>query len=321
MENQSLVANLERVPIAVVPTMMGLTALSNAWGGQGFAWINNISMTIGGLVWLLYMGKVLFHWKTCRQEYQNPVLASMYCATAILMIILSTWLAQWFFTPAKVLHLAATAVQAGFVLLFTYRHILRGVNRETFVPSWYVTYVGIFIAPVLGSGVFDLPVIYTLILWYGVAAYFIFLGPMLIRLRRPLPTPALHTRNVMLAPASLVPTTYLSVVAEPNLYIVMGLMVLFFLTLAYVFWSVPLFFSVSFQPSFAALTFPNVAAALMLFQVSGYLAGLGFDGPAWAFHQMGGIYMYLTTAVVVFVVFHFARMGVRAILPRREEEI
>ena len=319
VKRESLIAKLERMPLAAVPTMMGVTALSNAWRNFGFDWLNNIAMIAGLIVWLLYMCKVVFHFKTCVEEYQNTVLASLYCTTAILLMIITGWAAQWeaLFFPMKILHYTGAVAQMLFVLLFTYRHVLRGINPATFVPSWYVTYVGIFISPITG-GIFGLTGLNMAIFWFSAPIYWLSLIPMIIRLRRlPVPEKALHTRNVLLAPPALSLTTYLVYSSNPNHTFVLGMVTLLCLTLVYVYWNVPRFFSVPYVPGMAALTFPNVAATLTLFYVADYFLFVDSFEASWVFSQLAGIQMFLTTAVVVFVAFNLWKMGIKGFLAKR----
>jgi len=203
MERQSFLAKLEFLPLGVVPAAMGLAALSNIWGSLGFHWVNTLSMLLAGLTWLLYLSKVVFHWKTCVREYQNIYLAAIYCTLSILLMLFTAWLARWFFMPAKILHLLGVTAHLTFIGLFTLRYLRRWREPDAFVPNWYVTYGGILISPAVG-GIFNVPLLHTLIFWFGLIVYWASLPFMAARLWRwPVPEVVLHTRLIMLAPPAI----------------------------------------------------------------------------------------------------------------------
>lgn len=308
-----MIQKLRGLPVGILPTMMAFASISAAWERMGFTWIRNIAIVIASAVWLLYMAKLLLYWKTCAEEFKSSaVVASVYCAITVLLMIISPWYAQWSLLAAQIVHYTAAIIHTCLVALFTWRYVRGGIDWDTFVPTWFVAYVGVLISNVSGVDIF-IPVVPMIILIYGVASYWIVLIPMVIRLkRRPVPEFALHSRAVMVAPASLCVIAYLNVVSTPRLGLAVFFYLLMLANLVYVAGNTPKFFSLPFSPSYAALTFPLAASTLASFRMSDFLLERGdlFLGNAVA--QLAGIQMYAATAVIAFVVFNFARMGMRA---------
>ena len=317
MDQPSFFSKLQWLPLPLVPTMLGFATLGNLWSGAGFEGVRNLTFAIALIVWLLYAGKLLFHGRVFLKEYGGTIPSSLYSAFCMLAMSLSAWLAQWFFEPARVVYIAAIALHALHIVVFTYRHVLRGVNMDQFVPTWFVTYVGITVSTVVG-GVFDFPVIPVIMVYYGIAIYVVLTLLLIVRMRsRPVPEVALHTRAIMVAPCSLCIVSYLNVMADPNVYVVGALYAVILIKLVYVFMKIPLFFSVSFRPGFASLTFPMAIAAVASFSMADYLFSQGHEGLGGLVTQLAGLQMYLTTAVVGYVLFNFAKMGIKALRPAR----
>ena len=313
MKTQSFLSKLQGLPMPVLPAMLGFATLSTVWDMAGYHWIRNIAMTIAALVWLLYIVKLLFHGKTCLTEYANTVPSSLYSAFFMLAMSLSAWLAQWFYTPALLLYIIAIGLHAVHILVFTVRHVLSGVHVEHFMPSWFVTYVGITVSTVVG-GVFNFPVFPVFLVYYALLIYAILTLLLIIRLQKhPVPQATMHTCAIMMAPCSLLLISYLNVISYPNFYIVLSLYALVFIMLLYALKKIPLFFSVPFRPSFASLTFPMAIATMASFTMADYLLNLDYLGFSAMISQIAGIQMYLSTGVIAFVVFNFARMGFKAL--------
>lgn len=313
MQSQSFLSRLQGLPMPILPAMLGFATLSNVWAGAGYHWVGHIAMSIAAFVWLLYMVKIFFHGRVCAKEYAGTVPSSLYSAFFMLAMSLSAWFSEWLYAPARMIYIAAVALHAIHIVVFTIRHVLRGIQVETFMPTWFVTYVGITVSTVVG-GVFDFPVFPTFLVYYGLIIYAVLTFFLILRLQKhPVPGATMHSRAIMMAPCSLLLVSYLNVIQNPNPYVVGVLYALIFIMLIYALGKIPLFFSVAFHPGFASLTFPMAIATVASFRVADYLLHQGHVGPAAAITQFAGIQMYLSTAVIGFVVFNFARMGVKSL--------
>jgi len=69
----------------------------------------------------------------------------------------------------------------------------------------------------------------------------------------------------------------------------------------------PKFFSYPFSPAFAGLTFPMAIGIVASVKVSGYLAQMGMEHLAGAIRQISGIQLYITTAIIGFVLYNFLK--------------
>ncbi|MGV3218180.1 hypothetical protein ACEE95_00865 [Clostridium baratii] len=81
--------------------------------------------------------------------------------------------------------------------------------------------------------------------------------------------------------------------------------ILTLLTTLYVYINFPKFFSLKFNPTFAALTFPLAVSTAASFKVKAYLLGLGYTNAARIVTEISGIEFFIATAVVGFVFYNF----------------
>ena len=74
----------------------------------------------------------------------------------------------------------------------------------------------------------------------------------------------------------------------------------------------PKFFSYDFHPGFAGLTFPMAIGIVASSKMSAYLIKQGYESFGNAVNQIAGIQMYITTAIIGFVLFKFFMMLVNS---------
>lgn len=149
-----------------------------------------------------------------------------------------------------------------------------------------------------------------IVVYYGIIVYFILLPFMIWRLLRVEIKPSVyHTMAVLPSPCSLCVVSYLNLIdntAEPLLW------ALYACSLASVFFVIvklPKFFSFSFTPAFASLTFPMAIGVVATTRMTGYLTQTGLDNLAAITNQLGGIQLYLTTMIIGYVLLNFLIMA------------
>lgn len=308
MSKEGWIQKLERMPVPILPTMVGAATLSNVFAGLGFTLIRHITMIVTTLVLLFCLLKIVKYSRTFLNEYKNTVPASLYAGLTMLLMILGSYYFTFSPTVGKMMWAVGLSLHALHILIFTFRNILTNRKAETFVPSWFVTYNGIMVSCVVG-GVMQEPAILKIITYYGIMVYFILLPFMLWRLTtRKIKDGAYHTQAILLAPCSLCLVSYLNVIPEPNQLLVYLLYCCVLVSLLFVFYKLPKFFSYAFHPGFAGLTFPMAIAIVASTKMSVYIGGAGNSSLSGIITQISGVQIYVTTAIIGFVLFNFARM-------------
>lgn len=307
---------LERMPVPVLPTFVGALTLSNVLSGMGYSWIRHGTMWAATIILLLYIIKIVKFPKTCLKEYQTVVPCSLYAAFTMITMILGSYYFDYIPALGKGLWAAAICIHAVHILIFTYRNVIAKRDINTFVPSWFVTYNGIMVSCVVG-GAMNAAGVLKYIVYYGIAIYFVIVPIMIWRLLKvEVKAPVYHTMAVLLAPCSLCVVSYLNVIPNPNaalLYVLYGCVLA---SLLFIILKLPRFFSFSFTPGFAGMTFPMAIGIVASTKMAGFLTNAGNEALAGVVKQISGIQIYLTTMIIGYVLLNFVNMALRVKKPQ-----
>ena len=308
MNNKTFLQKIENLPVPILPTMVGALTLSTVYSNMGYTWVRHITSWIAVIVLLSYIIKMIVYPKTCLKEYSNTVPASLYAGFTMITMILGGYFYNASPVFGKTLWFTGLILHAIHILIFTYRNVVKGVNMQTFVPSWFVTYNGIMVSTVVG-GVMNEPAICKIVVYYGIAVFTIIIPFMLYRLlKHELKEPMYHTQAILLAPSSLCLVSYLNFIETPNKFIIYYLYLAVICALIFIIIKLPKFFSFIFHPGFAGLTFPMAIGTVASSKMSAYLIGQGYETFGNVINQISGIQIYLTTGIISVVLFKFFMM-------------
>lgn len=308
MNNKTFLQKIENLPVPILPTMVGALTLSTVYSNMGYTWVRHITSWIAVIVLLSYITKMIVYPKTCLKEYSNTVPASLYAGFTMITMILGGYFYNASPVFGKTLWFTGLILHAIHILIFTYRNVVKGVNMQTFVPSWFVTYNGIMVSTVVG-GVMNEPAICKIVVYYGIAVFTIIIPFMLYRLlKHELKEPMYHTQAILLAPSSLCLVSYLNFIETPNKFIIYYLYLAVICALIFIIIKLPTFFSFIFHPGFAGLTFPMAIGTVASIKMSAYLIGQGYETFGNVINQISGIQIYLTTGIISVVLFKFFMM-------------
>ncbi|WP_368246546.1 TDT family transporter, partial [Clostridium paraputrificum] len=298
MKNNSFVDKFKNIPVPLLPTMVGAATLSNVYLTLGYTWIRHITMMLSAIILIAYIIKIVTNFNVVKNEYSNTVPASLYAGFTMITMILGSYVFDFSPTIGKAIWFVGLILHAIHIVIFTYRNVIKGVNIDTFLPSWFVTYNGIMVSTVVG-GVMNEPTIGKIVVYYGIAVLIIIMPFMLYRLATTDIKDAVHhTQAILLAPSSLCLVSYLNFIKEPNKFVVYALYALVFCTLLFIIVKLPRFFSFDFHPGFAGMTFPMAIGIVASIKMSGFLKGQGYDVLSNMVKEISGIQIYLTTAIV-----------------------
>lgn len=312
MNNSTFMKKVRAIPVPVLATLVGACTLANVYQTLGFEWIRHATMIVSTLVFLCYLVKLTVHFDVCKNEYSNTVPASLYGGLTMLLMILGSYYFAWSPVLGKGMWSLGLALHGIHILVFTYRNVIKGVNIDTFVPSWFVTYNGIMVSSVVG-GVMNEKGILTFVVYYGIAVYAIIIPFMVVRIMtKEVKDNVYHAFAVLLAPCSLSVVSYLNVIDNPNLILVSVLYACVLASLLFILWKIPKFFSYSFTPGFAGLTFPMAIGIVASAKVSGYLTKQGMKTAGMLVKEIQGIQIFITTVIIGFVLYQFVKLMRRA---------
>ncbi|MBM6822284.1 TDT family transporter [Fusobacterium mortiferum] len=292
---------LKKMPVPLLPTMVGACTLSNVYLVQGFPLVRHITMISALAIWLIYLIRFFIIFETCKTEYKTTVPSSLYAGFTMLMMILGSYIFDFNPVIGKIFWSLGLGLHALHIFIFTYRNIITNFNIDTFVPSYFVTYNGIMVSVVVG-GVMKEPTIGKLVTYYGIGIFTLIIPFMIHRLiKHELKDIFYHTQAIVLAPSSLCTVSYLNSVKDPNIYLLGYLYICVLLALVFIIYKLPKFFSFGFSPAFASLTFPMAIGIVATTKMSGYLKTIGYSDLAMFLTQLSGIQLYLTSGIIFYV--------------------
>lgn len=295
---------IKKLPVPLLPTMVGACTLSNVYLALGYEGIRHITMIAATVIWLLFLVRIVTQWSLFKEEYGKTVLSSLYAGFTMLMMILGSYYFQWFPKFGKALWLLGIIIHAIHIIIFTYRNVFKNFDKNTFVPSYFVTYNGIMVSAVVGGNMNE-PQLLKWIMYYGICIFTILIPFMIYRLIFvPLKDEFYHTQAILLAPSSLCVVTYLGVSERVNVFLLGYLYIAALAAFVFVIYKLPKFFSFDFKPAFAGMTFPMAIGIVASTKVAAFLieneCRIGF-----IIRELAGIQTYITTGIIFFVLLRF----------------
>lgn len=287
--------------------MLGACTLSNIYNGLGFSFIRHLTTFFAILVVLSYIIKIIVHPSVIKEEYKNPVTCSLYPGICMVSMVIGAYFYDYFNIFGKIIWVTSIVFHIIHIFIFTYLHFIKSRDINTFLPTWFVTYNGIMVSSVVGANM-NANNFLTFIVYYGIFIYFLILPFMLWRLVKfEIKDTMQHGTAILLGPCSLCIVSYINIIKNPNTVLVWILYICVLLSLIYVLIMLPKFFSYAFTPAFAGLTFPMAIGTVATQKMIFYLNNTGYENIANIFKQLEGIQIYITTAIIGFVLFNFVR--------------
>lgn len=292
-----------RVPIPLAGVALGLAALGNLVAPWAPA-IYGLCGILAALCAALLLAKVMMFPAQIREDFQNPILASVSATFCMALMQLAGYTAVFSFALGFVLWIAAVSAHLVLMGWFGF-HFIRRFSLSQVFPTWFITYVGIIVAAVTAP-LFSMEALGTVLFWFGFASYPVLLATITVRyIKHPVPEAARPLFCIYTAPASLSLVGYLAITPEPNLLFATALLVAAQAFLILVLFRLPQFLALSFYPSYAAMTFPFVITATALTQMLGLFALEGIAVPE-VLNLLCAAETFLAVAMVSYVVVRYA---------------
>ena len=178
-------SRLEKIPVPCIATFLSFMTLGNVYGGLGFVWLRYLIMTLGTIFMVCYTIKIAMYPKTCLNEYDLTIPASLYGAFSMCWMVLGSFYYEIGLPFGKIIWFIAVAIHCVHIIVFTVKHAFGKViipkNFIGMMPSWFVTYNGWMVACVTGGKMNAGPIL-KFITIYGCIIYVVILPFMIWRL-------------------------------------------------------------------------------------------------------------------------------------------
>lgn len=265
---------IKKLPIPVVALMLALAVTGNLVVSYGNIY-RNIFGIFATIFLILTLIKIIKYPKKIVEDLNNPVIASVFPALSMGIMVISTYIKPFASSFAFAVWIIGLILHVVLIFYFTKKYVIKFDIKKVF-PSWYIVYVGIVTGSVTAP-VFEMTNIGKILFWFGLISYLILLPIILYRVLKikEIPEPALPTIVILAAPASLCLAGYINSFGEKNMIIVWLLLILSQLTLFYILTQFSKLLKLPFYPSYSAFTFPIVISALSLKLTNAFLFDIG----------------------------------------------
>ncbi len=307
---------LSKVPLPTAGVSLGLAALGNLLQPMSDI-IRGICGVLSFLLILLVILKIIYCFNVAREEFKNPVVASVFAAFFMAIMQLTNYIEPYI--PMIAFTIWTCAV-IGHVLLIIHisKRMVMNFNLSDIFPTYFVTYVGIIVASIT-SVAFNLEWLGRIIFIFGFGAYIVMFVLVTYRyfkheIHESLkPLFCLYT-----APMSLSIVGYMSVFEQKSIMFVFVMVCIAQLLFLIVLTQLPKFIKSKFYPSFAALTFPFVITVTALKQVV-YHIDRYYSAPNWMMYLLV-IETIIAVLLVLFALAHYL-IHLHSHLPHRRKRL
>ncbi|MCG0275448.1 MAG: TDT family transporter [Thermosediminibacteraceae bacterium] len=276
---------INKIPIPIAGLMLALAATGNLVLSYGEVY-RNIFGVLSAVILFLLIIKVCTMPKSLLEGFENPVVAGVMPTFSMGLMILSTYIAHYFYTVAYYLWFVGLIIHFLLMFYFTKKYIFNFNIKKVF-PTHFIVYVGI-VCGSLTAPKFGLIGLGQFLFWIGFTSYLILLPLIIYRVVviKGIPEPAIPTIAIFSAPASLCLNGYLISFQEKNVTMVAFLSILALVMYISVMVYIPKIMRLKFYPSFSALTFPFVITAIAMNNTYAFAIKKGMNFPL--------LFMFLT---------------------------
>jgi exfoliative toxin A/B len=254
---------IKKIPLPITGLMLGLAGLGNLVVDYGNIFRNTLGI-ISGLLVLFILLRVIFDYKNCLIEFDNPIIASVVLTFPMGIMILSTYIKPYLNKFAINTWYFGILLHTVLLLIFSYKH-LKNFNIKKVYPTYFIVYVGIVVGSVTAP-IFNNIVLGQYLFYFGFLSHMILLPIVLYRVIKikDIKKPALPTITIFTAPAGLCLAGYMSAFPEKNILLLSWLIFLTLVSVTGVIIYLPKMISKEFYPSYSAFTFPFVITSIGL---------------------------------------------------------
>ncbi|AYD39325.1 C4-dicarboxylate ABC transporter [Clostridium fermenticellae] len=265
---------LKKCPVPIAGLILGLAAAGNLIQSYGQIY-HNLFGLISAVLFIIMLVKIIKYPKGVAKSLDNPVVASVFPAFSMAIMLLAAYLKPYMASAAFIMWIIGLVLHIALIIWFTKKFAFNFKIKQVF-PSWFIVYVGIVAASVSGTA-FKMTGIGQIAFWFGFAAYLILLPIVVYRVVKvkQIPEQALPTFCIFAAPAGLLLAGYM------NSFAVKSTALIYFLTVLslvmYIVVIIKLFglLKLKFYPSYSAFTFPLVISAIGVKLVNRFLVKSG----------------------------------------------
>lgn len=251
---------LNKIPLPLSAVMLSFATLGNAL--KNVPAIRPLFGGISATLLVVLLLKIIFTFETFKKDMNNPIVASVFVTFFMGINVLATYVKPLFPFTAICLWITGLVLHIATALYVLIRFIF---PTRKFLPSHYVTFVGIVVASVTAPA-FQLQQVGFIIFCIGFTCFLV-LTPFICKnlfKENYLPKPAAPTKVIVGAPLSLCLAGYLNSASVVSLTFAFILLLFSFMLTCIGVYFIATTIKKEFNPTYAAYTFPMVISAVAM---------------------------------------------------------
>lgn len=307
---------LKSFPIACVGAALGFISTSNIWCVHGIHFLKPLGIIFGLIALSLMLLKLILHPKQVWKELNHPVAASFYPTIDMILMSFCVYLLPYNKPFARTLWIISIIIHFSiFLLFFTLR--FKNFKFKSILPSWNVVLVGYCTASA-GSLGMGFPHIAEFLTYIALVLYIPFYPILIYRIyffKPKIEVCDCATMGILPAASSLVLASYYTTSANPNILILLFLIITSILNVILIYIELPKFYKMGFMPGCAAFTFPLAISVIAMWKTNIYISKYSI----WCsnlFEIISNIELIICSIVVLYVTINFIILGYKALVKR-----
>ncbi|AMD17059.1 hypothetical protein TL18_02885 [Methanobrevibacter sp. YE315] len=253
---------IRKLPIPIAGLILALLSLGNLLQDI-HPYLRYLFGTIGVLLIILIILKVILYPQDIKEDFKNPVIVSSSGTFSMSLMLLSTYLIEFMPSIAYTIWIIGVSLHIMLMIYFTYHFIIHDFDISMVYPSYWIVFVGITMAAITAQvhGLKEIGFIFFMI---GFMAMLITLPLVIYRYLRYPDVPDMNKPLICIFTAliSILIVGYLNSTPQIStefLTVLYSIACVFYIFAFYKFID---YRNLDFYPSFSAFTFPFVISAL-----------------------------------------------------------
>ncbi|WP_405303632.1 TDT family transporter [Methanobrevibacter sp.] len=138
---------IEKIPIPICGLILALLSLGNLLNDT-HPYLRVLCATIGIILMILILAKLILYPKNIKKDLKNPVIASNSGTFSMSLMLLSTYLSQFMPDIACGVWILGVALHISLMIYFTHHFIISNFDISTVYPSYWIVFIGITMAAI-----------------------------------------------------------------------------------------------------------------------------------------------------------------------------
>ena len=249
-----------QIPIAISGLLLAVLSLGNLYDNLI---IKSITFSIGLIILLILIIKLVFYTKKVKKELNQLVILSTSGTFSMALMVFGTYILNFNYYAALLFWIIGIILHALLIITFTYKYILNNFDIEEVYGSYWVVYVGITMASITGLS-FNLQNFTWIFFAFG---FTVMIPTFLLVTYRYIKYPVKLEQNkplicIYAALFNILIVGYVNSFTSINQYFLITLFIIATTCFVFSLYKFITLIRIPFYPSYSAFTFPFVITAI-----------------------------------------------------------